>query len=253
MLKQKNIITFCILISSFGLLSWFQNCAPMVQSGETTMSSIADAETIAQPHPTGEDPGDLKPAADPSLAISKSLMDREMIYAMFVDILGPDVINTNQMRKIKAEKKIFGSPCSVYENNRYTSAGFNADNITYKTDPMATPCANSEDENNMGASLEPSANILHQALVNEVCVASMAPANLYNYMISQVKENPAVVIPANTDQNVLKMFSLFYREKPMPDTTVINSFKAIVGEPATVNGWKNLFITICTSSHWQAL
>lgn len=221
----------------------FQNCAPASKE-ESVLDSISNADTIDQIHKDNDH--DVVTEEKVALEVSKSLLDRSMVYSLFIDIFGPDAAAIAALNQLRAERAVFGGPCSIYENFKSARAGF-------KMDSEAENCANSETANNLNAPVNPVGNVLQQALINDVCQQMAMNTKTYNYAIAQIKENASVAIPANSSENVLKVFRLFYRGKPEPDASLVNSLQILVGEPATVDGWKAAISTTCVSSHWQAL
>lgn len=234
-----------LVIVSLFVMVHFQNCAPAAKE-ESVLDSMSGATPIDQIHRDNDHSTDIPMQEKVALEVSKSLLDRSMIYSLFVDIFGPDAAAIAALNQLRAERAVFGGPCSVYENFKSVRAGL-------KMDSEAESCANSETANNLGAPVNPVANVLQQALINDVCQQVLMNAKTYNFAIAQIKENSAVAIPANTPENVLKVFRLFYRGKPDPDAALVNSLQLLVGDPATTDGWKAAISTTCVSSHWQAL
>ncbi|AZZ36091.1 hypothetical protein CIK05_04555 [Bdellovibrio sp. qaytius] len=234
-----------LVIVSLFVMVHFQNCAPG-KKDESVFDSMTNADTTDQIH-RDNDHGTLVPTQEKAaMEVSKSLLDRSMVYSLFIDIFGPDAAAVAALNQLRSERAVFGGPCSIYENFKSARAGF-------KMDSEAESCANSETANNLAAPVNPVANVLQQALINDVCQQMMLNTKTFNYAIAQVKENASVAIPANTPANVLKVFRLFYRGKPEPEASLVTSLQVLVGEPATADGWKNAITTTCVSSHWQAL
>lgn len=220
----------------------FLSCTPKAQ--DDIFSSIGKAPAIDQPH---EPP----PAAEKALEVSKSLMDRSMMYSFFIDIFGPSAIGTpglKTLKLIKDEKAILAGPCSLYET--FKSVG---DTGVLSTDAKSINCPNSDTATGLAAPIQPAANVLHQAMINNVCTEAIDYASTYNYLMAQLKENPSVTVATNSSENVLKLFNLFYRGKPQPEAPLIDSLRFLVGFPASDAGWKTAILTTCVSSHWQAL
>lgn len=245
-LKYKPRIITGIAIVGFSSLFLFQNCSQ--QLDQSSFSDMNQAQTINQPHEEGHGPTEKLPL----LAIDQVplLMDRVTLYSVFADILGSNSANLAGMKKLIAQKDIFGGPCSVYNNFRSVSAGTAA---APKADPQSIPCNNSQTANNLSAPIHPNANVLRQAVVNDICMQAKDSATVFSYVHAQLKDQASDPVAANTAENVLKLFSLFYRGKPMPDSGLVDSLQLLVGSPATVAGWKNAFLVTCLSSHWQAL
>lgn len=234
-----------VILSSFFVMVQFQNCAP-AQKGESVFDSMTNAGTIDQIHKDNDHGKEIPTEEKVGVEVSKSLLDRSMIYSLFIDIFGPDAAAVTALNQLRAERAVFGGPCSIYEN-------FKSARNNYKIDSEAESCANSETANNLAAPVNPVANVLQQALVNDVCQQMLMNNKTYAYILAQIKEAPTVNVPANSSANVLKLFRLFYRGKPDPDASLVNSLQVLVGEPASDQGWKTAISTTCVSSHWQAL
>ncbi|AGH95495.1 hypothetical protein [Pseudobdellovibrio exovorus] len=245
LINKKYSKTLPITAMGIILLLQFQNCGQSFQ-GEENFSSLSGASAIDQIHSDYMHGTEVEREQEKAIELSKSLMDRLTLHSFFVDIFGPNAANLTTMKRIKNEKAIFGGPCSIYDNFKSTRAG-------NKVDADAIACANSDTANNLAAPIQPSANVLQQALVNNICAESVANATTYKYIASQLKENQNVAVAANTPDNVAKLFSLFYRNKPLPELRLIESLQMLVGFPATDNGWKAAILTTCVSNHWQSL
>lgn len=231
-----------LVIVSFFVMVHFQNCAPAAKD-ESVFDSMSNANTLDQIHKDFDH--DVPVESKPALEVANSLQDRSMVYSLFIDIFGPDAAAVTALNQLRAERAVFGGPCSIYENFKSARAG-------YKMDSEADSCANSDTANNLAAPVNPVANVLQQALINDVCQQMVLNAKTYAYVLAQVKVSTEA-IPANNAANVLKVFRLFYRGKPDPDANLVNALQLLVGEPATNDGWKNAITTTCVSSHWQAL
>lgn len=241
--------TLPLVAGSVILVMQFQNCAQNLQ-GEDVFSSMSNASTIDQLHEDYSHGTDIPKEPEKALEVTKSMMDRMTLYSFFLDTMGPDAAALKSLKRLKTEKAIFGGPCSVYNNFKSARAGL-------KIDPDATPCANKETATDLAAPAQPSGNVLQQALINDVCTEAVADSTVgkktYKYLAAQLKEKASVAVPANTPENALKLFSLFYRGKPLPPPQLVESLQFLVGYPATDDGWKTAILTTCVSSHWQAL
>jgi hypothetical protein len=243
----RKIQFTAVLVLCLSTVLFFQNCSQNMQQ-ESTFSSMSQASTIEQQH-GDQSHGTEVPTAKPEALIEQtSMMDRQMLISMFSDILGPTATTLPGMKKIIAQKSIFGGPCSLYDNFKTLQNG------APKADTNAISCNNTETADNLSAPIQPTGNVLQQAVINDVCMQAMAESKkIYPYFIAQIKDKPADKVPANTSANVLKLFSLFYRGKPLPQQSLVEGLQALVGSPATDAGWQKAFIVTCLSSHWQAL
>ncbi len=221
----------------------FQNCS---QKSSDAFSDMADATSVIQdPEPVVDDP-EVPAAPAASVDIAKTMMDRQLIVSVFVDVFGPATPRLPSLIRIKTEKGVFGGPCSVYDQ-------FNSLRNSGRIDPEAVPCAHAQSANSLMAPLYPTANVLQQSLINNICNEGVDTAATFAYVISRLKEDPAVSVPQNSPENAVKLFELFYRGKPAPPPELIASLQFLVETPASLAGWKAAILNTCLSSHWQAL
>lgn len=251
-LKKSSLRLIPAVILGSLLVTQFQNCSQGLE-GEESFSSLTNASTIDQLHQDYSHGRDIPTEPEKALEVSALLMDRMTLYNFFVDTFGPASVGFSSMKRLKTEKAIFGGPCSVYDNFRSVRSGLVANSDLYKIDAEATTCANSESALHLAAPIEPSANVLHQALVNQVCEQLSEGTTTYRYVVTQVRGATTTGAPANTPVHAQRLFSLFYRGKPNASVEIIESLQMQIGNPASVAGWKDAIRTVCLSSHWQAL
>lgn len=244
--KKSTLIGICV---SAVVILTFQNCAREMidqygnESDDTAYSGIIDEGYYNQ----GFVDESVKVETE---SVSTVVMDRSMIKSLFADVFGPSLTTQALSLRIESDQSIFGSPCSFADNYLGAVAG----------DNRVQFCANAQASDSMGASVLPSVNVLRVARVNELCyLATISLDNAdgktgpTNYVINRLKANPTDVLPESNDENILKLFRLFYRGKPDPQPELVSALKSIVGSPATKMGWKNAIYTTCVSGHWQVL
>lgn len=242
---KSKFMKLSIFLPLVVMLMYFQNCAPS-KKFETVLSSLESASEIDQIHRDADHGTTIPTAEKPGLEYSKTLLDREMLFSLFVDIFGANApTQIAALKSLKSNRALFGAACSVYDNFK-SGAGMTVD-------PAAVGCANEDTPSNLSAPTNPAGNTLHQALINDVCQQGVSNATTYAYVLAQLKDDPAQLVPRNSSENVLKLFRLFYRSKPEPELSLVQSLQALVGEPATADGWKLAISTTCVSSQWQAL
>lgn len=241
MYKNKFVNCLLVAVPVLVLITMFQNCSAS-QQAQDNFSNMISAPTVDQIH------RDPTAVTDKVSEVPQSFMDRLTLYSLFADIFGPNSTQLVSLNQIKNERNILGGPCSIYDN-------FNSvkDTGMVSMDSKAITCANTETSNTLAAPIQPAANVLHQALITNICNEAITNANTYKYMSAQLKENAQVLVPANTPENILKLFSLFYRGKPMPEPQLIESLSYLIGQPATDSSWKTAILITCVSSHWQSL
>lgn len=235
------------------VVTQFQNCAPPGM-GDLTMELASlsvpeeedDIPEFDQNHPDQNHGADVPVVEKPGLSQSSTLLDRKTLYNIFVDIFGPGMVSLRSMAILKADKAVLGSPCSIYDN-------FKSKRADFEIDPAAEPCTNSDAAAALSAPLNPVGNVLHQALINNVCQQAIANVETLNYILAQIRGAGETDIPANTQENATRLFYLFYRGKPAPYEALINSLQILVAPQPTVTSWKTAISTICVSSHWQGL
>lgn len=237
MFKKISLLLFLV-----GVSISYQNCAPGMQLDQAS----SDINYMQQVHSQNHDiePPRVKPAP---VKEHKFLMDRKMIYSLFVDIFGPSAANLSALNSIRADRAVFGGSCSQYE--RFFSA-----RNQFKLDPSAENCQNNATASHLGAPVEPVANVLQQARINDVCHQVVNTTVTLNHALARIQTGASSTrLPSGSLENIQKLFRLFYRAKPAPDQDLFESLQILIGEPVSLNGWKEAIQTVCLSSHWQAL
>lgn len=243
MSKYKSI-SFALIVLSLGLPFLYQNCAP-VPEAQLDLSS-SGIQTLPLGHYPEDHGTEVPTEPEPALKMSTMQMDRIMLYQMFIDIFGENVKSLAPVISLKKEKSIFGSPCTIYDNYRSARANFGVD-------AEADTCPNSNASTSLSAPIYPTGNVVHQAIIYNICQAAINNSATLAYALNQIKDSASQSVPTNTTENVIEMIGLFYRNKPAPDAELINSLSVQVGNPARLAGWKSALSATCISSHWQAL
>lgn len=246
MFRSKKARLVLALVS-LGVMVNFQNCSVQEQSEQNVISSIGGASEIDQAHADMDHGAEIPTVKKPAVEVAVSILDRTMIYSVLTDTFGPSSMSIASVNILRSERDILGGPCSMYEN--YKSK--NAKNEVV-ADPYSENCSHSSAANRLGAPLHATANVLQQARINDACRAAVSNAAAFSYVSARIGGS-ATALPQNTSDNVLKLFRLFYRGKPEPDTSLVTSLRTLVGSPVTADGWKAAILTTCVSSHWQAL
>lgn len=233
---------------STGVVFSFQNCAK-------EMVNQYDNQQEDETYGAVEEEGFDQTVVDEAVkveteGVSVVMMDRNLLRSVFIDVFGPTLATHALLQQIESDQSTFGSPCSFADN--YLGAVSGNNRVAF--------CNNTQATDTMGANVLPSVNVLRAARVNELCyVATMTLDNNdgvtgpTNYVINRLKATPTGPLPESSDENILKMFYLFYRGKPAPQPELIESLRAIIGTPVTKAGWKNAIYTTCVSGHWQVL
>lgn len=240
MLPKNTIRFFTAICSSLVAVTVFQNCAEVGQfelsselTGENNLSSMFDDMHLSHSGVTHVPPT----VKMENITYSPMVLDRAGVYNLFVDVFGAEAKNSTAVKSIANDSAVFGGACSFYQ----TKAG--------NTDLLAT-CANSEAR----ISVKPHVGItlLRQGRLNQACYElTVANSKTLAYLLKRIDSKAAV--PPATDQNALSLFTLFYRTKPLPKQSLIDSIRLNVGETPSLASWSRAAYGTCVSGYWQVL
>ncbi len=219
------LIMFCLLVS-------FQNCIPMssqILNNKKNNFSSNGSENVLGP-----------------IQFSNPLMDRLTIYSLFKNIFGSEADSLSAVKKIKFDRASLGGPCSIYE--KYKSMALN-----YAIDPEADNCVNSDATSDLGAAIQPSGNIIQQALLTEACMQLTKNVTTFNFAMKQAFPNIEIQYPQPSLENISKIVSLFYLNKAALDNDLFQSIKTLFIDQTLKEGWKKAIQLTCESSHWQVI
>lgn len=240
MLPKKTKLFFTALCCSLVTITMFQNCAEMGQfelasdigGSEDLGSSSADSHLS---HSGVTHVAPTEKIAD--ISYSPMVLDRYGVFNLLVDIFGAEAKNTTTVKAIATDNTVFGGACSFYRQP------------ASNTDLLAN-CTNSE----ASISVKPHVGVtlLRQGRLNQACFElTKESSKTLSYILKRI--DSAAAIPAASDKNALSLFTLFYRTKPMPKQSLIDSIRLNIGEVPTLAGWSRAIYGTCVSGYWQVL
>lgn len=240
MLPKKTKFFFTALCCSLVTVTMFQNCAEMGQfelasdiggsedMGSSSLDSHLSHSGVTHIAPTEE-------IAD--ISYSPMVLDRLGVYNLFVDIFGTEAKNTTSVKSIASDNTVFGGACSFYRQPASNA------------DPLAN-CSNSE----ASISVKPHVGVtlLRQGRLNQACFElTKESSKTLTYILKRIDSTAAV--PEANNKNALSLFTLFYRTKPIPKQSLLDSIRLNVGEVPTLAGWSRAVYGTCVSGYWQVL
>ena len=251
---NKSIIRILLLFSVLSILIIpFQNCKVAFDSAhlesveEKSESDVFEEPVIVDP----KNPDDPDPNEDHGLRKTTEttyqpvLADRYYLRSLFTNIFGPSAEAVDST-KLTNNALDHGSPCSLYEN-QYV---YNASNGK-KTAMFAMRACAGNSPNYLIAFVTPKVTVSRQALISRTCSDLTNNTTTLKFALSRISSE---AIPAGTDENVLKLFRLFYVTHPDPDEDLIKTLSYMLPtQGATLDQWRTLIYTVCISGHWQIL
>ena len=261
--KISQVVVF--VISAMVMVS-FQNCeAPKKPEVEKNDFSSSVGENLTQINDGNQD--EYQAVQENASTNNLMLMDRVLLFNLFSDIFGPQFTNLAVAEyKLKNRLSYLGGPCSLYDRESYIKEDANisgkniveiATTVDFWYENRLNVCDMTASPNSQGAMAIARDNVLRQALVVEVCKASLENTDIMNYVLPQIQVGSSVdALPANNRSNALNLFRLFYRGKSDPEVGLLDSLNFIVGpygQTPSIEGWQAAIYTVCTSGHWQTL
>jgi hypothetical protein len=216
----------------------FQNCALDSKFQSKAAGTLTQASLSAEEYMQGEDdPPDHK--LQPT-TYELVLADRYYIQSLMEDIFGPSAAAADSV-KVFENAKDFGSPCALYES--YLDKDRKLANSMENCGITSTARLNSH--------VMPIPTAARQGLMTRACSDWTQNTKTMSHALARIGPK----IPAATRANVVKLYRLFYRGKPDPDTSVVESLQLILnyGGAPSYNAWRSAFFTVCASSYWQVL
>lgn len=229
---------------TLSILFSFQNCAESISldQGENSLSSLTIdvQEHLDRDHWT-------EPLSKVKVESSAEdlIADRRLLVAILESIFGPSfkVLDANRLRMNAAE---LGNPCSIYEDYFILRA---SDSRRIRADASRT-CRYQDSADFLSAPIIPKASVVRQRNIANVCHSLATNPTALNFAVAQIGAGN----PQPTSANVRKAFHLFYRNKPSPPETLIQSLQVMMpGQASVPADWSPVFYTICLSSGWQIL
>ncbi len=240
MLKSVTYRTGLLLIL-IACLSPFQNCG--FEQGFQSRDLMSNATgTIIEHRLEDHDVVDKKEKT--ATQYEPILADRFYLQSLFTDIFGPLAASTDSAR-IRINTTEFASPCSLYE-----------DQNTFDSTKNQWVRADSAEACGRGllnaAQVNPKPTVSRQALVTRACSDLSSDSKTLDYALKRISNASAIPIPS--EENIERLFHLFYRGKPAPQPGLIESLLVMFPkEGVTKDHWSKVIFTVCASSLWQIL
>lgn len=237
--KRIIVAMFCYIFCPVAILVLFQNCGNQKTMSAATVASLDTGDLITpEPEPVvSEDDYSRRVEANQMVA------NRILTANYFKAIFGPD-IETTAAAYIAHQPDDFGSGTTIYD--RVITTDCNTKKNIYKycsrSEPMR-PAAPS----NIGT------NIRREAFRIRTCNVAVKYRTLDALKIMDSTTTGAK-IPEINDVNLKKAFALFYRGRKAPGREVLESLTIAAGQKdKPYDQWKEVFLAICLSPHWQVL
>ena len=214
-------------------MALFQNC-----SGDAGFEAH-QSSTLPVPVDIRQDSADddhwLRPEIKKT-TYSPILVDRQYLSSLLVDIFGPKAVATDSTKLIYNHQE-FGGPCSMYEDH---AGADRFDRCQRNSVPMLLTKVN------------PPPSVTRQILMARACSDLTTNDTTIAFALKRI--SPTSPVPNPSPENIKKMIRLFYREKPVPHTGLVESLQMIFtpGAP-TLNDWRVAMHSVCASNHWQVL
>lgn len=240
---SKQQTQFFILFLAFGVaLLPFQNCGESFELSEELHleSSIDKSE---QHFMEGHDP--IIETQKVETRYETLLVDRHYLQALFNDIFGPSTQSAMTV-KIFDNAAEFGSACAPYQT--YTQHNPVTGKRTAAADSVV--CRRTLNEF-LTAPVNPKGTVTRQSLITRTCSDLTTNNTTLNYALKRISSE---AIPAASNENVLKLFNLFYRDKGDPSQGLLDSLLVMLPpSDVTKEHWRLVIYTVCISNYWQVL
>jgi hypothetical protein len=140
----------------------------------------------------------------------------------------------------------FGSPCSMYESYYQTANG----KKTLANDMENCGVTSSV---RLNTTVNPKASVSRQALLTRACSDWTKNDTTLKFALKKISSE---AIPVSSRENLERAYALFYRGKPDPSPSLVDSLQIIANSPsgaASLNSWRSVLFAICASNYWQVL
>lgn len=171
------------------------------------------------------------------------IASRKYVKSVLIDVFGPS-IDQELNRTILSQSPSFSGPCDRYETTRTKAPGYlNSDPVVEEHD-----CFVGKEDINL--SMNGSTNVLRAGWTIQACEVATDNINALDYAKNKIFNGGSVVNPSNTSLD--NAYQLFYPGKTLP-TDISDALMQVSNlEQDTNLKWKNVLLTICMSSEWQA-
>lgn len=241
MFKKNFRTSFGIAISLGLAASLFQNCG---MNGFENVVFLSDSQFSLSSHEPGGYHGQIN-SEKVRTTYEPILADRYYLKSLLEDIFGPTASTTDSTRAY-LNAIDHGSPCSVYEDHyTYNSAG-----TRILANPMES-CGRGSGAF-LVAQVNPKITVTRQALITRACSDLVTTTATLSFALKRISGSSA--LPEPNEENTLKLFHLFYREKPAPHPGLVESLLVMFPpDNVTREHWGSAIFTVCASGFWQVL
>lgn len=226
---NKKKISFYAIVG-VAILLGFQNCAP---------SNVDVMNVSVTEHPIEE--------KTVTTGFTLQLSERNYVAGVLADAFGPAGAATVRQYVLLKHDDL-GGPCSMYAYYKKKVG------TAYQDKDPGKVC----DEENTTKQILPPPNAVRQGWMIQACSdltgKDTNPQSL-EYIFGKIQTGATLANPpALTDENLMHLHKLFYRERPLPPETALDALKMFFSEGgASIANWKMAINSYCISSHWQVL
>ena len=233
----KKWVFSIILFSFLGSFFIFQNCAPPNSGfGNINQASLElpDDEDPVEPFDKVEKP-----------EVSAQNANKVLTSNILISIFGPAAKNivTTYISNNTAD---FGAPNTIYDRVVKSDCATNS-----------TPgfVCNSSTTLSFQTSPNVGLNIRREGWRLQACHDITKRTDTIQAAFKRINADASTKTPPVNSTNVNKAFSLFFIAKPAPPGAVTDSLQIVAQDASnnTLEQWKQVFLTLCLSPHWQVL
>ncbi len=239
---RSSLNIFVVLFISVVLLTQFQNC------GDGGFNSLEGSEPISfseiiQSHSDEDHMLEDVNVSKVETTYDPILLDRYYIKELLEDIFGPSTVSADSAKPYYNTAE-FGAPCGLYVDHNVQN-----NNNWVRADAMENCTRVSP--NYLNAQINPKPSVSRQAIMTRTCSDLTANNVTMDYALKKISEDG---VPSVNEYNLRKVFHLFYRGKPSPPKSLVDSLSVMFPDSeATRDDWRAVFFTVCASSFWQVL
>ncbi|HRK07510.1 MAG TPA: hypothetical protein PLZ57_07045 [Pseudobdellovibrionaceae bacterium] len=239
---SQNFRPFGAALLIFAVTFSYQNCAPQ----KLDQASVYEVNTEESLHRDRDHHVDEDKREKVSTTFEPLIADRLYVVSLLNDIFGAAAISGEVLADIQENRTDFGSPCSIYENYRRPNGrGGLTTAIPGFTCSLRAPASS------FGSRLTPNATVSRQALLAKTCANLLSNDTRLRNALAKISSE---AVPTPNAANLQRAVMLFYRDKPVPPQSLIESLQ-ITFDPAqpTLDDWRSTLYIVCASSHWQVM
>jgi hypothetical protein len=240
MYKRRLASSLLFILIAMAMILQFQNCGGFEANEIFENFSFEEINQIDEQEMHEIDPNLLTKT---ETQYEPLLFDRYMVHSILSDVFGPSLLSVDSARPYYVASE-FGAPCSLYvDHNVYNEST----KQWVQVDRMESCTRNSSDF--LHANLNSKATVTRQALLAKSCSDLTNNTTTMTYALNKISLGS---LPVPTQQNLIKLYRLFYRSHPEPSQTLIDTLKVMFpSENVLIDHWKAALYTVCVSSQWQ--